>query len=61
VIGTKYVGDNPANAVVLTRPLCPYPSVARYDGKGDPASASSFRCAKARGNGDHDEGDDRDD
>jgi feruloyl esterase len=28
----------------LTRPLCPYPAVAHYDGKGDPASAASFSC-----------------
>ena len=26
-----------------TRPLCPYPKVARYDG-GDPKSAASFSC-----------------
>jgi feruloyl esterase len=27
----------------VTRPLCPYPEVARYDG-GDPDSAESFSC-----------------
>lgn len=27
-----------------TRPLCPYPQVARYDGKGDPERAESFTC-----------------
>jgi feruloyl esterase len=27
----------------ITRPLCPYPQVARYDG-GDPDSAESFTC-----------------
>ena len=27
-----------------TRPLCPYPQVARYNGAGDLESASSFRC-----------------
>lgn len=27
-----------------TRPLCPYPQVARYDGMGDIEQASSFRC-----------------
>ncbi len=27
-----------------SRPLCPYPSVARYKGNGDPESAQSFRC-----------------
>jgi feruloyl esterase len=27
-----------------TRPLCPYPTVARYKGTGDIESASSFTC-----------------
>jgi feruloyl esterase len=27
-----------------SRPLCPYPQVARYDGAGDPESAASFAC-----------------
>lgn len=30
----------------VTRPLCPYPAVARYTG-GDPASAASFSCSVA--------------
>jgi len=30
--------------VVRTRPLCAYPAVARYDGKGDPNLAASFKC-----------------
>ena len=29
----------------LTRPLCPYPQIARYDGTGDPNTAESFTCA----------------
>lgn len=28
----------------LERPLCPYPTVAKYDGKGDTNSAASFSC-----------------
>ncbi len=28
----------------MTRPLCPYPEVAKYDGRGDPNSAESFDC-----------------
>jgi len=46
VLGTKYVGDNPANQVVLTRPLCAYPRVARYKGEGDPTDAASFICGE---------------
>lgn len=29
----------------LSRPLCPYPAFARYDGTGDTSSAESFVCA----------------
>jgi feruloyl esterase len=31
--------------VELTRPLCPYPQVARYNGSGDPNAAANFACA----------------
>ena len=41
-------GANPevpaAWAAARTRPLCPYPSVARYRGFGDVEAASSYRC-----------------
>jgi feruloyl esterase len=30
--------------VTRTRPLCPYPQVALYDGRGSPDEAESFRC-----------------
>ena len=30
--------------VVMTRPVCPYPQVAAYDGQGDPNEAGSFSC-----------------
>jgi pimeloyl-ACP methyl ester carboxylesterase len=33
-----------SSVVVRARPLCAYPYVARYDGKGDPNSADSFEC-----------------
>jgi len=29
----------------LSRPLCPYPQLARYKGAGDPNDAASFTCA----------------
>jgi feruloyl esterase len=32
--------------VTRTRPLCPYPQTARYDGTGDPNQAASFVCAQ---------------
>jgi feruloyl esterase len=31
-------------AVARTRPLCPYPQTAQYDGSGDPNQASNFVC-----------------
>lgn len=37
-----------AGVVDRTRPLCPYPRVARYDGAGDPDDAASFTCDRPR-------------
>jgi feruloyl esterase len=34
--------------VVRTRPLCPYPQVARYKGEGSIDEASSFSCVATR-------------
>lgn len=43
---TKFADDAEATrAVRLTRPLCPYPTVPRYKGTGDPNDAASFSCA----------------
>jgi hypothetical protein len=30
--------------VLRTRPLCPYPQVARYTGSGSTDDAANFRC-----------------
>ena len=32
------------NQVVRTRPLCPYPQVARYSGQGSIDDAANFHC-----------------
>ncbi|MFJ9179368.1 tannase/feruloyl esterase family alpha/beta hydrolase [Streptomyces sp. NPDC102360] len=45
MVATKYVADRPENGVSMTRPLCPYPQVARYDGSGPASEAGNFRCA----------------
>ncbi|HUB18637.1 MAG TPA: tannase/feruloyl esterase family alpha/beta hydrolase [Acidobacteriaceae bacterium] len=46
VIATKYsAGKNGAMEAAFTRPLCPWPKVARYSGSGDPNDAASFACA----------------
>lgn len=43
IVATKYEGD-PATGVKMTRPLCPYPQIAKYKGKGDTNDASNFAC-----------------
>ena len=40
IIAGKYAGQR----IVRTRPLCPYPQVARYSGSGSPDDASNFTC-----------------
>jgi feruloyl esterase len=35
-------------AVDRTRPLCPYPQVALWDGRGDSDDAASFSCGRRR-------------
>lgn len=44
IIAAKHVDDAPAKPVLMTRPLCPWPQFARYDGHGDSNDASSFAC-----------------
>ena len=45
IIATKYKMDgNPTSGVARTRPLCPYPQVARYTGKGSTNEAANFTC-----------------
>jgi feruloyl esterase len=40
LIASKVTGGN----VVRTRPLCPYPQVARLSGQGNIDDAASFSC-----------------
>jgi feruloyl esterase len=35
IVATKFVNDNPAQSIQMTRPFCPYPQEARYAGSGD--------------------------
>jgi feruloyl esterase len=49
-----------------TRPLCAYPAVAVYKGRGDVEQAASWTCRTPKGHGrghdrGHDRGDDHDD
>ena len=46
ITATKYgPGDNGAPKVLMTRPLCAYPKVAKYSGSGDTSDAANFTCA----------------
>jgi hypothetical protein len=45
ITAVRFVDNNPPKGVQYTRPLCPYPQQARYNGSGDPDSAASFSCA----------------
>lgn len=44
VLTAKFTGVGKAAVAMMTRPLCPYPQVAKYDGKGDPNVPESFSC-----------------
>jgi len=44
IIATKYVGHGASEDVQMTRPLCAYPQIAKYNGSGDPNDAGSFVC-----------------
>jgi hypothetical protein len=44
VIATKRQGPTPQAPVLRTRPLCPYPQVARYKGSGSTDEAANFNC-----------------
>jgi hypothetical protein len=44
IIATKYAGKD----VVRTRPLCPYPQVAKYLGSGNTDDAASFKCVESK-------------
>ena len=44
IIATKYFGDIPAKGIAFQRPLCPYPQISRYNGYGQIADPSSFKC-----------------
>jgi len=47
VVATKFApGADGVTKAVMTRPLCAYPSVAKYKGSGDSSDAANFACAK---------------
>ena len=51
IVATKFVNNQASQGVALTRPLCAYPDVARWTGRGDPNSADNFVCTQRRHDG----------
>jgi hypothetical protein len=50
IIATGFVRGDPDKGIAMTRPLCPYPQEAHYNGTGDSNSAASFTCQAPAGN-----------
>jgi feruloyl esterase len=42
------LASKPIEAGIQTRPLCPYPSVARWKGVGNSDDATNFACVRNR-------------
>ncbi|MGH7116130.1 MAG: tannase/feruloyl esterase family alpha/beta hydrolase [Stellaceae bacterium] len=51
IIATHYNNNVKSQGVAFTRPLCPYPQVAKYRGVGATTDAASFVCANPGGRG----------
>ena len=49
IIAAKYQGvPGVTRRIKMTRPLCPYPEIAKYNGMGDSNDAANFTCARPR-------------
>jgi feruloyl esterase len=44
MIAAKFPEKLPLEQVLMTRPICAYPSVTKYKGSGDTSDAANFRC-----------------
>ncbi len=44
VVATKYAEGGEPQRVLMTRPLCPYPQIAKYSGAGDTHDSANFVC-----------------
>jgi feruloyl esterase len=40
----RIIASNPPNQKAMTRPLCPYPQAAKYEGSGSTDDAANFEC-----------------
>ena len=48
IVATKYEGRDASTGVKMTRPLCPFPQIAKYNGTGDTNDARNFVCTAER-------------
>lgn len=46
IAAAKFASNDPEHHPVMTRPLCRYPSFAKYKGNGDTNDAANFVCAE---------------
>jgi feruloyl esterase len=44
IIATKYTADDATKPVVMTRPICPFPAQAKWNGKGSSNDSENFSC-----------------
>jgi hypothetical protein len=44
IIATKFEHDDPHGRATRTMPLCPYPALAQYAGRGDVNDAANWQC-----------------
>jgi hypothetical protein len=49
LIATKFVNNDPTQAIQMQRPVCPYPQQAIYSGSGNTNVASNFYCGRLYG------------
>jgi feruloyl esterase len=53
ILARKYQDDNPSKRIEMTRPLCPYPQVAKWSGKGPASEAQNWSCQAPQGKAHH--------
>jgi feruloyl esterase len=46
IIATKFENDNEAGRIIRSRPLCPFPKMARWSGLGSIDDNATFRCVE---------------
>lgn len=50
VVAKRHQDNVSTNPIEMTRPLCPYPQQAKWNGRGDTNDVANWRCTSARKN-----------